>query len=361
MVVVIPLVKIVVLLLGFVMPLASVLTWAERRQSAMMQDRLGPNRANIGKFRAWGLLHFVADAVKFIFKEDLVPARAHRFLFALAPILALVPPLVIFAIMPFGDFLCLGDLAARGMSSMAQCKAGATYLQISHNDMGVLFYLAIASLGVYGAVLAGWSSYNKWGLLGGLRGSSQMMAYEVTLGLSLVGIFLVYGTLEPHALVKAQGANPTHWGVVMQPLGFLLFFASALAEGKRTPFDLVEGEPEIIGYFVEYSGLRFGMFFLGEFIEIIFAAAIFTTCFFGGWYLPFWDASASNLPHIAVVLIQILTWTGKVLFFCFLQLAIRWSLPRFRPDQLLQLGWLRMLPLSVANVVVTAGALLLWK
>jgi NADH-quinone oxidoreductase subunit H len=354
--------KTLLLVLAFVMPLASLLTWAERRQSAMIQDRLGPNRANIGKLRFWGILHFVADALKMMFKEDFVPAKAHKVLFTLAPILALAPALIIFAIIPFGDFVCLGNLGARGMTDVAQCSEMPVLLQIAHIDVGLLFYFAIASLSVYGAVLAGWSSYNKFGLLGGMRGSSQMMAYEVTLGMSLLGIFLVYGTLEPHALVKAQGPNVLHWGIITQPLGFVLFLTSAIAETKRTPFDTVEGEPEIIGHFVEYSGMRFGMFYLGEFIEVIFTGAVLTTCFFGGWYLPFgaqfdsWLHEA--LPNIAVVLVQLGVWGLKVVVFCWLQLMIRWTLPRFRPDQLLQLGWLRLLPVSIFNVVATAGAML---
>src|SRR5262249_51018554 len=167
-------------------------------QSAMIQDRLGPNRANLGRFRFWGITHFVADALKMIFKEDFVPARAHKALFTLAPVLALAPALIVFAIVPFGDFLCVGALGAGGVTDPSACAAAGgtpTFLQIAHMDIGILFYFAIASLSVYGAVLAGWSSYNKWGLLGGMRASSQMMAYEVTLGMSLLGIFLVYGTI----------------------------------------------------------------------------------------------------------------------------------------------------------------------
>jgi NADH-quinone oxidoreductase subunit H len=354
----IALAKILLLTLGFVMPLTSVLTWMERRQSAILQDRLGPNRANIGPVRAWGLVHFLADALKMLFKESFMPAKAHKVLYTLAPLLALAPVLIVFAIVPFGDFLCTGQLGARGLADISQCEAGGTYLQIAHIDIGILFYLAISSLSVYGAVLAGWSSYNKFGLLGGLRASSQMMAYEVTLGMSLLGLFLVYGTIEPHALVKAQGANPLHWGIVTQPLGFILFLASAIAETKRTPFDQVEGEPEIIGHFVEYSGLRFGMFYLGEFMEVVFIAAFLTTCFFGGWYVPMWDPATSSWPHWAVVLVQLVTWGVKVVIFCWLQLMIRWTLPRFRPDQILKLGWLRLLPASIVNLVATAGVLL---
>jgi NADH-quinone oxidoreductase subunit H len=356
------LIKTVCLVLLFVMPVTSVLTWAERRQSAMAQDRLGPNRANLGRFRGWGLFHFIADALKMLFKEDVVPSKVHKTLYTLAPILALAPAFIVFAIVPFGDFVCLKDLGTRGVHDAAMCKDGAgTFLQIAHIDIGLLFYFAIASLSVYGAVLAGWSSYNKFGLLGGLRASSQMMAYEVTLGMSLLGLFLVYGTIEPHALVKAQGPELWHWGFITQPLGFVLFLASALAETKRTPFDQVEGEPEIIGYFVEYSGLRFGMFYLGEFIEVVFTAAILTTCFFGGWYIPFVDLYQTNWPHFAVVGVGLVVWALKVFFFCWLQLMIRWTLPRFRPDQILQLGWLKMLPASILNVIITAGVLLLLR
>jgi NADH-quinone oxidoreductase subunit H len=354
-------IKFVALVLIFVMGTTSVLTWAERRQSAMAQDRLGPNRANIGPFRAWGLFHFLADALKMLFKEDVVPAKVHKTLYTLAPILALAPAFIVFTIVPFGDFVCTSDIFKHGVHDASQCTDGSTYLQIAHIDMGMLFYFAIASLSVYGAVLAGWSSYNKFGLLGGLRASSQMMAYEVTLGMSLLGLFLVYGTIEPHGLVKAQGPDLWHWGFITQPLGFVLFLASAIAETKRTPFDQVEGEPEIIGYFVEYSGLRFGMFYLGEFIEVVFTGAILTTCFFGGWYLPFgsaFDEWMHQAPHVLVIIIQLAIWSLKVWFFCWLQLMIRWTLPRFRPDQILQLGWLKMLPASILNVIITAGVLL---
>src|SRR5215470_4114548 len=179
-------IKFVLLVLVFVMGTTSVLTWAERRQSAMAQDRLGPNRANIGPFRAWGLFHFLADALKMLFKEDVVPAKVHKVLYTLAPILALAPAFIVFTIVPFGDYICPSQLG-KPMHEIGQCTDG-TYLQIAHIDVGLLFYFAIASLSVYGAVLAGWSSYNKFGLLGGLRASSQMMAYEVTLGMSMLGL-----------------------------------------------------------------------------------------------------------------------------------------------------------------------------
>jgi NADH-quinone oxidoreductase subunit H len=363
-------VKILFMVLGFLMPLASILTWMERRQSAMMQDRLGPNRANIGRFRAWGITHFLADAVKFIFKEDYVPGKAHKFLFMWAPIMAMAPALIVAAIIPFGPDLCWGHLTERipdGFCPRQTGVAGPVPLQIARLDIGLLFYFAISSLSVYGATLAGWASHNKWAMMGGLRASSQMMSYEVTMGMAVLGAFLVYGSLEPGAIVSQQtqifGFNNygSNWGVFLQPLAFLLFLTAAIAETKRTPFDIPEGEPEIIGYFVEYSGMRFGLFFLGEFLEIVTSSAIMISLFFGGWH---WGSTidgflAAHLPNLVFVPAMFLLWTIKIFVFCMFQLLIRWSLPRFRSDQLLRLGWQRLLPISIANVVVTALVVLL--
>jgi NADH-quinone oxidoreductase subunit H len=361
-------VKIVFMILGFLMPLASILTWLERRQSAMMQDRLGPNRANIPlpfglETRLWGITHFMADALKFLFKEDYVPGKAHKFLFMWAPVMAMAPALIVSAIIPFGPPLCWGHLftVAAGV-----CEQPVP-LQIARLDVGMLFYFALSSLSVYGATLAGWASHNKWSMMGGLRASSQMMSYEVTMGMAVLGSFLVFGTLEPGTMVAQQEtfldwSNLAHsWGIFSQPLGFILFLTAAIAETKRTPFDIPEGEPEIIGYFVEYSGLRFGMFFLGEFLEIVTSSAIMISIFFGGWH---WGATidgflAGHLPNLLFVLAMFGLWTAKVFAFCSFQLLIRWSLPRFRSDQLMRLGWQRLLPISIANVVATA-IVILW-
>jgi NADH-quinone oxidoreductase subunit H len=190
------------------------------------------------------------------------------------------------------------------------------------------------------------------------------MSYEVTMGMAILGAFLVYGTLEPGAIVAKQGPNPLHWGIVSQPLGALLFFIAAVAETKRAPFDIPEGESEVIGYFVEYSGMRFGMFFLAEFIEVVFTSAIVSTVFFGGWQVPFLHAdgfhfgSGIAIPHFWVLVMQTTAWGLKVLFFCWFQLMIRWTLPRLRPDQLMNLGWKQLLPVSIANVLLTAGVVL---
>jgi len=342
----------------FTMPLAGILTWMERRQSAMMQDRVGPNRANIGPFTLWGIPHFVADAVKMIFKEDFVPPKANKFLFAMAPVLSVAPVLLASAIIPFGAPLCFGHMTE--VIPGGACVAPIE-LQGARLDAGLLFYFAISSLAVYGAALAGWASHNKWALMGGMRASSQMMSYEVTMGMAVMAMFLVYGTLEPGAMVNAQGNWPWQWGIVGVPqvIAFLLFLTASIAESKRTPFDIPEGESEIVGYFVEYSGMRFGMFYLGEFIEIITTSAIMITVFFGGWRFPGADALAAHLPNVAFVLLSLVVWSLKVFVFCAFQLLIRWSLPRFRADQLLKLGWQRLLPISIANVVLAAGWILL--
>ena len=356
------LIKILFMILGFLMPLASILTWMERRQSAMMQDRLGPNRANIGPIKLAGILHFVADALKFMGKEDYVPGKAHKFLFMWAPIMAMAPALIVAAIIPFGPPLCWGEL----LSTHPTCVQPVG-MQISQLNIGLLFYFAISSLAVYGATLAGWASHNKWAMMGGLRASSQMMSYEVTMGMAVLGAFLVFGTLEPGEIVAKQthffstAHYGSSWGIFTQPVGFILFLTAAIAETKRTPFDIPEGEPEIIGYFVEYSGLRFGLFFLGEFLEIVTSSAIMITLFFGGWH---WGSTVDgflfqHLPNVLFVLAMFALWTVKVFVFCMFQLLIRWSLPRFRSDQLMRLGWQRLLPISIANVVATA-LMILW-
>jgi NADH-quinone oxidoreductase subunit H len=355
-------IKIVFMILGFLMPLASILTWMERRESAMMQDRLGPNRANIGPIKLWGITHFMADAVKFLFKEDFIPPKAHKFLFMWAPIMAMAPALIVAAIIPFGPPLCWGEL----LKTNPVCQQPID-LQIARLDIGLLFYFAISSLSVYGATLAGWASHNKWAMMGGLRATSQMMSYEVTMGMAVLGSFLVYGSLELGNIAAQQTSildfsnYHTSWGIFTQPAGFVLFLTAAIAETKRTPFDIPEGEPEIIGYFVEYSGLRFGMFFLGEFLEIVVSSAIMITLFFGGWH---WgstidSALVGHLPNLAFVPLMFLLWTVKVFAFCAFQLMIRWSLPRFRSDQLMRLGWQRLLPISICNVVATA-LVVLW-
>ncbi len=372
------------IVLVLVMPLASLLTWAERRQSAMMQDRLGPNRANIGPIKLKGILHFVADALKMIFKEDFIPANVHKGLFTLAPILALAPVLIAFAIIPFGPTIyphsltVTFDTYAFATQPGSELFADSIRMQMFAPDFGLIFYFAVLTLANYGGTIAGWASYNKWALLGGLRSSSQMMSYEVAMGLSLMGAFLVVGTLEPGAIAQfgatttMPGSNPFNWLWLWQPVGLVLFFTAAIAETKRAPFDIPEGEPEIIGYFVEYSGMRWGIFYLAEFIEVVFISAVVATVFFGGYQVPFLDADGFrifgyidpngvstsgfvlHLPHWAVTSMQFAMFGIKVILLCWFQLLVRWTLPRFRADQLMNLGWKLLLPLSLANILVTA-------
>jgi NADH-quinone oxidoreductase subunit H len=320
-----------------------------------------------------------------IFKEDFIPANVHRGLFALAPILALGPVLIAFAIIPFGPTIYphqLGqviDPYQLATTPGAPAFADSIRLQIFQIDFGLIYYFAVLTLANYGGTIAGWASYNKWALLGGLRSSSQMMSYEVAMGLALMGTFLVAGSLEPgwivtHGATTAMSpSNPINWLWLWQPVGFVLFFTAAIAETKRAPFDIPEGEPEIIGYFVEYSGMRWGMFFLAEFIEIVFISAVIATVFFGGWQVPFLDVdgfrfggyidevsrvavggSVLPLPHWVVVLLQFLAFGAKTILLCVLQLLIRWTLPRFRADQLMNLGWKLLLPIALANIMVTA-------
>ena len=339
-----------------VLNLAGLHTWVERKQSALIQDRIGANRADIFGFRALGLFHALADAVKMFTKEDIVPAGADRTLHTLAPFFSVFFALVAFAAIPFGDRLILGDRVIE--------------LQVVKIDAALLYVFAMLSLGVYGVILAGFASRNNYAILGGLRATAQMISYEIALGVSIVGVVMVYGTMDLAELVRAQGQLIggwiPFWGVVAQPVAFIVFVTAALAETKRAPFDLPEAESEIIGYFVEYSGMKFGMFFLTDFLETIMVACLATTLFFGGWQVPFllpdgfhfpWGGELL-VPHLLYVLLGVTSFTTKVLIFCWVFMQLRWTVPRFRYDQLMKLGWRGLFPISVVNVVVTAVVLI---
>ncbi|MEL7371715.1 MAG: complex I subunit 1 family protein [Myxococcota bacterium] len=359
----------VVAMIVFCLALAGPLTWAERRQSAMIQDRIGPNRAGFSllgwRITLFGLLHPLADAIKMITKEDTINQRADRFLYNLAPLIALLPALVTFAVIPIGPDIFVG---------------GERYiLQVARLDAGIIYVFAVSSIAVFGVTLAGYASASKLAMLGGLRASAQMISYEVTMGLSVMGLVLIYGTLEPYAMVEAQGRMlggwlPA-WGIFLQPLSFIIFLTAAIAENKRIPFDLAEGESEIVGYFVEYSGMKFGMFFMAEYIEVIVISGMVTTFFFGGWQVPFLvdggvvaglATPGFVLPgdimfevgEVAATLLRVAAFMFKLLFFCWFQLMLRWTLPRFRYDQVMALGWRRLLPLSLVNLVATAAVVL---
>jgi NADH-quinone oxidoreductase subunit H len=342
-----------------VLNVAALHTWLERKQSAIIQDRIGANRASILGFRILGLWHPLADAIKMFTKEDIIPARADRVLHTLAPFFSVFFAIAAFAVIPFGDRLIIGDRVIE--------------LQVAKIDVALLYIFAMLSLGVYGVILAGFASQSNYALLGGLRATAQMISYEIALGIAIVGVVMVYGTMDLQELVRGQGTTLGGWiplwGIVVQPLAFFIFLTAALAETKRAPFDLPEGESEIIGYFVEYSGMKFGMFFLADFLETIMVACLATTLFFGGWQVPYlmpdgfhfpWGATLP-VPHLAYVLLGIMSFCTKVVFFCWLFMQVRWSLPRFRYDQLMRLGWLGLFPIAVVNLLVTAVVLLFVK
>lgn len=323
-------------------------TWVERKQSALIQDRIGANRADIFGFRLLGLFHGIADAVKMFTKEDIIPKGADKGLHTLAPLFSVFFALVAFAAIPFGPPLELGDLPP-------------IELQVAKIDAGLLYIFAMLSLGVYGVILAGFASRNNYAILGGLRATAQMISYEIALGIAIIGVIMVYGTMDLAEMVQEQGKLIggwlPRWGIFAQPVAFFIFLTAALAETKRVPFDLPEGESEIIGYFVEYSGMKFGMFFLTDFLETIMVACLATTLFFGGWQVPYLAAEA--VPNWLFVLLGVTSFSIKVVIFCWLFMQLRWTLPRFRYDQLMRLGWKGLFPIAVANVAVTAVVLVL--
>ena len=340
-----------------VLTISAVLTWVERKQSAVMQDRVGANRAQILGLRMIGLFHILSDAIKMFTKEEFTPERADKFIHMLAPMVTLFFALVTFTAIPFGDVLRVGGKTIN--------------LQVAGLNASILFVFAIVSLGVYGVVLGGWASENNYSFLGGLRASAQMISYEVTIGLAIIGAILIYNTLDLQEMVRYQGHMYfgwiPRWGILLQPVGFLLFLVAGIAETKRVPFDLPEGESEIVGYWVEYSSMRWGMYMFTDFIEMTLLAALTTTLFLGGWQVPWlaadgfhfpWGLSV-GLPHLVVVLLQVGAFFLKVAFLLWFQMLIRWTLPRVRYDQLMRIGWKYLLPLSLANVVATAAVLLI--
>jgi len=327
------LVKILVVI-GVLMTGVAIMTWVERRLSGVIQYRLGPNR--VGPL---GLLQPMADGIKFIFKEDVTPADAHRPIHTLAPMLSMIPALVAFAVVPFGPTV---QLFGHGVD-----------LVIVDLDAGVLVALAAASLGVYGIVCAGWASRNKYSLMGGLRASAQMISYELALALAVIGVVLVSGTLRPVEIVEQQAGWFTNWNIFggWQLLGFVIFLVAGYAETNRLPFDMPEAESELVaGYHTEYSSMKFSMFFMAEYVNMITSSALAVTLFLGGWQI----GVPVPLEGWALWVAQILAFTVKVSFFMFLFVWIRWTLPRFRYDQLMSLGWKRLFPLALANLMIVA-------
>lgn len=398
----------------------AVCVWMERRGAGFFQDRAGPNRANIFGFRAAGLVQNLADGAKLFFKEDVISDHIkHKFYFVLAPLIVFFAAVVSFAVVPFADTLVLN---------------GKSYImQGIPIDIGILWFLAIAGFGVYGIILAGWSSTNKYGVLGGLRSAAQVISYEIPMGLAIVSLLVVYGTVNLNEMAQFQGkllfGFIPMWGILLQPLGFMIFLIAAFAETNRTPFDLAEGESEIVaGFHVEYSAMKFAIFFMGEYIAMFASSAIIVTLYFGGYQVPFlatetlinyakpiafllmiglpagmyyfagwirrnnishyprendprayeakiyikcfWGLviilelilfaillcqSGGSAAHVFVALLQVSTFLLKVTMMIFVYIWVRWTLPRFRYDQLQKLGWQVLLPLALLNIFITSA------
>lgn len=404
--------------LFLILNLLPFLIWLERKGSAFIQDRPGPNRASIKGIRALGLVHSLADVIKLFFKEEIIPSHVNRFFYLLAPGIALFVAFVTYIVVPF--------------AAPMPWQGGVFTFQAADLGVGILYILAMSSLGVYGVMLAGWSSNNKYALLGGVRSSAQMISYELSMGLSLMSVLMMAGSVGLNDIVAAQSHLPYRWNVLIQPVACVIFIISAFAETNRAPFDLPEGESELVaGYHVEYSSMKFAAFFMAEYVHMIMASALIATIFFGGWQVPFVSTetlrehadkilmflilgfSAFSLL-IGIVLVsqfkrgkygdkrdfevlvfgvpalltavalpiltfafapselsrdarywlaaafQAATFIGKILFFCWIFIWVRWTLPRFRYDHLMNLGWKVMLPLAMANVVVYAVGMLIW-
>jgi len=343
--------------------LATVLTWVERKLSALMADRIGANRCYVKipgtniKFILMGLIHSAADGLKMMSKERFVANTSDKFIYLLAPWIVFAPVMLVFAVVPFGGIIKPSELLSFS-PTLAELFEGKSYLmQIAPLDGAMLAVLAISGISIIGVIMAGWSSNNKYSLLGGVRAASQMISYEITLGLALIPMALLYGTLDLHEAVVAQsttlfGFLPA-WGIFQAPLAALLYLVSAIAENKRLPFDLPEAESElIVGYFTEYSGMRLALFMFAEFIEIAIIAAVFVTFFLGGYNLPYSDGEFMN-PIVAFFAWPTIFFI-KVFIVCCFQILVRWTLPRFRYDQLMVLGWKYLIPLGMINLVGVA-------
>jgi len=313
-------------------------TYAERKIAAFLQDRRGPNRA--GPF---GLLQPLADGVKLFMKEEIIPTLSSKFLFILGPMLAMITATMTSAVIPWGSTI---DVAGR-----------AVPLQIADINIGVLYIFGVVSLGVYGIMIGGWASNNKFSLLAAVRGASQMISYELAMGLSLIAVLMISGSLRMSVIVSEQMQHG--WNVLYQPLGFLIFFICALAECNRTPFDLPEAENELnFGYHQEYSSMKLGFYLFSEYINMFISGVVMATLFFGGYDIPFVN-EASWGTHWWVGLLGFLMLMAKAFFFIFVFMWIRWTIPRFRFDQLMKLGWKKLLPLAIVNMLITAIVVLL--
>lgn len=314
-------------------------TFAERKVAALLQDRRGPNRA--GPF---GLLQPLADGVKLFFKEEITPNFSSKFLFVMGPALAMLTALMTSAVIPWGDTVRFFE---RDIP-----------LQIANVDVGILYIFGVVSLGVYGIMIGSWASNNKYSLMGGIRAASQIISYELAMGLSLIALIMITGNLGLKEMVQQQQNG--YWNIVYQPLGFLIFLVCAFAECNRTPFDLPEAENELIGgYHTEYSSMKMGFYLFSEYINMIISSAVMSTLFFGGYDIPFVnDHQLQQSIGQWAILLQVLCLLGKIVIFLFFFMWVRWTIPRFRYDQLMNLGWKVLIPLALINMLATGGVIL---
>lgn len=314
-------------------------TYAERKVAAFIQDRIGPNRA--GPF---GILQPLADGLKLFMKEEIIPATSNKFLFVLGPCLAMLTAMMTSAIIPWGNKM--------------EVFGTTIDLQIADINIGILYVFGVVSMGVYGIMIGGWASNNKFSLLAAIRGASQIISYELAMGLSLIALLMLTGSLSLKTIVMQQMGAGHWWNVVYQPLGFLIFLVCAFAECNRTPFDLSEAENELnFGYHQEYSSMKLGFYLFAEYVNMFISSAIMATLYFGGYDMPFVNEAALS-PNVAAG-IGIVALMAKIIFFIFLFMWVRWTIPRFRYDQLMNLGWRSLIPLALANMLIT-GAVILW-
>jgi NADH-quinone oxidoreductase subunit H len=333
------------LLVGLIVSLslfiAMYTTYAERKIAAWLQDRHGPNRA--GPF---GILQPLADGGKLFFKEEIIPLASSKFLFVLGPSLAMIMALLTSAVIPWGTSL---HLFGRDVS-----------LQIADVNIGILYIFGVVSLGVYGIMIGGWASNNKFSLLAAIRGASQMISYELAMGLALIAVLMLTGSLQMSVIVQNQLDHG--WNIIYQPLGFIIFFTCALAECNRTPFDLAEAENELnFGYHQEYSSMKLGLYLFAEYVNMFISGAVMASLFFGGYDIPFVNEASWGLSQNLLAIIGLVVLLAKALFFVFVFIWIRWTIPRFRYDQLMNLGWKKLIPLALVNMVITAAVILLLK
>lgn len=349
------------------------LIYLERKISAYIQDRIGPNRVGFdfglpalkvlsteGPFKGfWGLGQPLADGIKFLVKEDYAPARVDKILFTLAPIVIIVPALIGFAVIPFGgywDMPAIGSIPVLGSIGEAVFgPIGGERVLVAGADInvGIVYLLAVASLGVYGVALGGWASNSKYSFLGGLRATAQMISYEIPLGLSLMAALILAGTFSPQGLIEYQVEHG--WMVLAQPVACILFFIAILAEANRAPFDNAEAEQELVGgYHTEYSSMRFALFFLAEYSHMVTSAAFLVLLFFGGYHLPFIGLTSPEATGLLAMLTKVVVFMTKIVLVICFEMVIRWTLPRLRYDQIMMLGWQTLIPVSLAVVVVTS-------